>query len=135
MMTLLTMMKRKKRRRRRRRTKSLINEKKERSRDFRLTKQIFLCSRSDVSLSFFLSRFASLFHSVCFSSLVLVFSQERRNHRETIADDLNEQNLLLTFTDARNQTKTRKKANGQQRRNNINGISFVQVLLTVDEDR
>ena len=48
---------------RRRTKKSLINEKNERSRDFRLTKQIFLRLRSDVSFFFSLS--------VSFPSLVL----------------------------------------------------------------
>lgn len=66
------------------RTKSLINEKKEHSWDFRLTKQIF----------FFL-RPLLVFLSFPFCSSLSCLPPVRINHRETISDDLNERKLLL----------------------------------------
>lgn len=79
----------------------------------------------------------SLPFSVCFSSLSRsrsrLLSWERRNHRETIADDLNEQ--IFAFDVHWCQKSNKEKENGQQRRNNINEITFLQVIRIGEEEQ
>jgi hypothetical protein len=120
-----------------------------------LNKFSFSCVRSDVSLSLSLS-LNVLLHTplllllLCVSICFVSHSHEGINHRETIADDLNERNLhlrsLLRVIDCSNKTnanekerrkgkrkkereRERKKGrNGEQIRNNINEVIFRQVL-------
>ena len=101
-------------------------KRKERSRDFRLTKQIFLRLRPFWCVFLFL-----------FVPRSLSRSHEGINHQETIADDLNERNSLLDVHShsrlpwvgmkQKRRARTRQR-NGKQIRNNTNEVIFRQVL-------